>query len=202
STAGLGLPLAERMIDALAAGQAEGGDSRWGRKQSAAIRIADPNNPGRGGENLSLSIDVGEHETPVAEMKRVYLTTAERLGHRTFSEIAGRDVVELKEKLHDLGYWRPDGDGVPAAPAWDVDPDLRSSDPDAFEKAVADFRARQAAYSSEHATFNAEVRDAVDAFRKAEGLDYAGNPRGLVDGRFLERLTTLHREHLRSSKAP
>ncbi|MEO1369847.1 MAG: hypothetical protein AAFX50_21905, partial [Acidobacteriota bacterium] len=184
----------------LAAGQAEGGDSRWGRKQSAAIRIADPNNPGRGGDHISLSIDVGEHATPVAEMKRIYFTTAERLGHRTFSEIAGRDVVELKEKLHALGYWRPDGDGVPSPPAWDVAPDLRSSDPDAFEKAVADFRARQAAYRSEHATFDAEVRDAVDAFRTAEGLDYAGNPRGLVDRRFLERLAAVHLEHLRASK--
>ncbi|MEM1181258.1 MAG: DUF1028 domain-containing protein [Acidobacteriota bacterium] len=197
-TEGLGMPLAERMIAAMAAGQAKGGDSRWGRRQSAAIRIADPNNSGRGGDHISLAIDVGEHETPVAEMMRIYRTTAERLGYRSFSEIAGRDVVELKEKLHALGYWRPDGDGVPAPPAWDVDSNLRASDPDAFEKAVADFRARQAAYRAEHATFNPELRDAVDAFRAAQDLEYAGNPRGLVDARFVERLNGAYAEHLRS----
>jgi uncharacterized Ntn-hydrolase superfamily protein len=61
ATAGTGMPLAERLILALEAGQALGGDKRWGRLQSAAIRIADPNDPGRGGDHLSVSIDVGEH---------------------------------------------------------------------------------------------------------------------------------------------
>src|SRR5438034_6447369 len=43
STAGTGMPLAERMILAMEAGQAKGGDRRWGNLQSAAIKIADPN---------------------------------------------------------------------------------------------------------------------------------------------------------------
>ena len=42
ATEGSGMPLAERMILALEAGQAKGGDSRWGNLQSAAIRVADP----------------------------------------------------------------------------------------------------------------------------------------------------------------
>src|SRR5437899_6640810 len=46
STDGSGLPLAERMILALEAGQAKGGDRRWGNLQSAAIKVADPNDPG------------------------------------------------------------------------------------------------------------------------------------------------------------
>src|SRR5207244_1313454 len=50
STAGTGMPLAERMILAMEAGQAKGGDRRWGSLQSAAIKIADPNDPGRGGD--------------------------------------------------------------------------------------------------------------------------------------------------------
>ena len=198
STAGAGLPLAERMILALAAGQEKGGDSRWGRRQSAAIRIADPNNPGRGGDNISLAIDVGEHERPVEEMLRIYRVTGERLGYREFSEVAGRDIVELKTKLHDLGFWRPDGDGVPEAPAWDVDMSLRAADPEAFQAAVADFRARQAAYRDEHATYDAELRDAVDAFRKESGLDYPGNARGLVDKTFIDALHRAHLEHRRT----
>ena len=38
ATEGTGMPLAERMILALEAGQAKGGDSRWGNLQSAAIK--------------------------------------------------------------------------------------------------------------------------------------------------------------------
>lgn len=202
STAGAGMPLAERMLLALAAGQEKGGDSRWGRRQSAAIRIADPNNPGRGGDHISLAIDVGEHERPVEEMLRIYRVTAERLGYREFSEVAGRDVVELKSKLHDLGFWRPDAGGVPDPPAWDVDMSLRAADPEAFQAAVADFRARQAAYRDEHATYDAELRDAVDSFRVEQGLDYPGNARGLVDERFVEALNRAHALHRRTSPTP
>jgi uncharacterized Ntn-hydrolase superfamily protein len=53
STAGTTMPLAERLILALEAGQAKGGDKRWGYFQSAAIRVADPNDPGRGGDHIS-----------------------------------------------------------------------------------------------------------------------------------------------------
>src|SRR5690606_35239944 len=78
STEGIGMPLAERMILALEAGQAQGGDRRWGNLQSAAIRIADPDDPGRGGDHIALAIEVGEHAEPVGEMKRIYYTTARR----------------------------------------------------------------------------------------------------------------------------
>ena len=92
ATEGSGWPLAERMILALEAGQAKGGDRRWGSLQSAAIKIADPKNPGRGGDYIALAIEVGEHPEPVAEMKRIYYTTARRLGYRSFSRIEGPDV--------------------------------------------------------------------------------------------------------------
>ena len=95
------------MILALEAGYAKGGDKRWGNLQSAAIKIADPNNPGRGNDHIALAIEVGENPDPVAEMKRIYLTTGRRLGYRSFSRVEGPDVVELKRMLHTLGYWRP-----------------------------------------------------------------------------------------------
>ena len=107
ATDGVGMPLAERMILALEAGYAKGGDRRWGSLQSAAIKIADPNNPGRGGDHIALAIEVGEHPNPVGEMKRIYMTTARRLGYREFSRVEGADVIELKRMLHALGYWRP-----------------------------------------------------------------------------------------------
>src|SRR3984893_6372695 len=110
---GTGMPLAERMILALEAGYAKGGDKRWGNLQSAAIKIADPNDPGRGGDFITLAIEVGENPDPVAEMKRIYLTTGRRLGYRSFSRVDGPDVIELKRMLHAVGYWRPTLGGLP-----------------------------------------------------------------------------------------
>src|SRR3954470_7011479 len=50
-----GMPLAERMILAMEAGYAKGGDRRWGNLQSAAIKVADPNDPGRGNDHITLA---------------------------------------------------------------------------------------------------------------------------------------------------
>src|SRR4029079_17362778 len=112
---GTGMPLAERMILALEAGYAKGGDKRWGNLQSAAIKIADPNDPGRGGDFMALAIEVGENPEPVAEMKRIYYTTGRRLGYRSFSKVEGADVIELKRMLHAIGYWRASLAGIPHA---------------------------------------------------------------------------------------
>jgi uncharacterized Ntn-hydrolase superfamily protein len=116
ATEGTGMPLAERMILAIEAGHARGGDRRWGNLQSAAIKIADPNDPGRAGDYVSLAIEVGENPEPVAELKRIYYTTGRRLGYRSFSRIEGPDVVELKRMLHTVGYWRPELATFPEPP--------------------------------------------------------------------------------------
>ncbi len=159
STAGTGMPLAERMILAMAAGQAKGGDRRWGLLQSAAIKIADPNTPGRGGDNIALAIEVGEHAEPVGELKRIYYTTARRLGYRSFSRIDGADVVELKRMLHALGYWRPSLEAFPAN-----------------------------ASTREFGLYDDEAIAAVDKFRADNEMVYQGNPAGLVDERFINAL--------------
>ena len=188
STAASGMPLAERLILALEAGQAEGGDKRWGRLQSAAIRVADPNHPGRGGDHLAVSIDVGENPTPVAEMKRIYYLTAGRLGHRVFSAIRGSDVVELKRMLHALGYWREELEALPEPPEFDVDRNLGRTDPAAFQQAIDDYRELAREYDERWSVYDAETVAAVDAFRKDNGLDYAGNPPGLVDRALVDAL--------------
>ncbi len=201
ATEGSGLPLAERMILALEAGQAKGGDSRWGNLQSAAIRVADPNDPGRGNDFITLAIEVGEHAEPVGEMKRIYYTTQRRLGYRAFSQIEGPDVVELKRMLHALGFWRtslatfPDTPVVPNTRAMQ---ELRRSDPAKFDALQTDGRKAAADFARDYAQFDAETIAAVDAFRKQHKLSYAGNPAGLVDDRFVAALRAAYLEKKRA----
>jgi uncharacterized Ntn-hydrolase superfamily protein len=188
STEGTGMPLAERMILALEAGQKQGGDKRWGLFQSAAIKIADPRNPGRAGDFISLAIEVGEHPTPVAEMKRIYYTTANRLGYREFSEIRGRDVEELHRMLHALGYWRKDLEVFPERPVYNIDPGLREKNREEFIKLRLEYQKKRDAYDTEFCLFDAGTVAAVETFRKEQGMDYQGNPAGLVDQRFIAGL--------------
>jgi uncharacterized Ntn-hydrolase superfamily protein len=188
---GTGMPLGERMILALEAGQAKGGDRRWGSLQSAAIKVADPNTPGRGGDNIALAIEVGEHPEPVGEMKRIYYATSRTLGHRSFSRVEGADVVELKRMLHTLGYWRPSLAAFPAAPPAAGNQklaELRKSDPAAADKLQAEARRLQQEYTRDYATYDEEAMAAVDKFRADKGLNYQGNPVGLVDARFVDAL--------------
>src|SRR5687768_11567504 len=197
ATEGTGLALAERMILAMEAGQNKGGDRRFGNLQSAAIKIADPNNPGRGGDHIALAIEVGEHPEPVGEMKRIYNTTGRRLGYRTFSKIEGADVTELKRMLHALGYWRPSLTAFPDAPANANSPkmqELRKSSPARSEKAIAEAKQASAAYNRDYATFDDETIAAVDKFRADKSLNYQGNPPGLVDQRFVDALKAAYLE--------
>lgn len=180
ATAGTGMPIAERLILALEAGQEKGGDKRWGYLQSAAIRVADPRDPGRGGDHLSLSIDVGEHADPIAEMKRIYYLTSRRLGHRSFSEIRGSDVVELKRMLHTLGYWRKDLAEFPEPPKFEGDRNLMRTDPKKFQEQIADYSKKARAYEEQFAVYDAEAMDAVDGRcgdRKGDQRRDRGAPR-------------------------
>ena len=197
STDGSGWPLAERMILALEAGQAKGGDRRWGSLQSAAIKVADPNNPGRGGDNIALAIEVGEHPEPVAEMKRIYYTTARRLGYRDFSRIDGADVVELKRMLHALGYWRPTLATFPEPVATNTDKmrELQKTDRAQYDKIVSD--SQQA--GRELQRYDDETIAAVDKFRADRSLNYQGNPAGLVDDRLVEALRAAYLQRKKAS---
>src|SRR6476469_8432482 len=185
---GTGMPLAERMILAMEAGYAKGGDRRWGNLQSAAIKVADPNDPGRGNDHIALAIEVGEHPEPVAEMKRIYYTTGRRLGYRSFSKIEGPDVIELKRMLHAVGYWRPALPAFPDAPASTNTPKMRElqrTDRAQYDRLVADARAQQTGYNRDFATYDDEAIAAVDKFRKDRQMDYQGDPPGLVDARLV-----------------
>lgn len=108
ATAGSGRHLADRLIEALAAGQAVGGDARKGRMQSAAVIVADPR-PGRSrrADGVTANINVCEHASPIAELRRIYDTISQTLGYRELQQFQGRDVWQLKVMLHALGYFRP-----------------------------------------------------------------------------------------------
>src|SRR6266852_5820363 len=197
STEGTGMPLAERMILAMEAGHAKGGDRRWGNLQSAAIKIADPNDPGRGGDYIALAIEVGEHPEPLAELKRIYYTTGRRLGYRTFSKIDGPDVIELKRMLHTVGSWRPALAAFPDAPAPTNTPtmqELRKTEPAQYDKAIAESRRASADYTRDYVQYDEETIAAVDKFRADRSLNYQGNPAGLVDARMIESLRAAYVE--------
>ena len=85
-----GLPLAERLLAALAAGDAAGGDKRG--KQAAALRIhADEDQP-------QLDLRVDDHAEPIIELARLYRVSLQR--YQPFTAcLAGRhDPVGLIDR--------------------------------------------------------------------------------------------------------
>lgn len=99
--------LADRLIEALAAGQVVGGDRRKGRLQSAAVIVVDPREGmARRADGQTVHINVCEHATPVAELRRVYSTVSGTLGYRELSQPSGNDVWQVKLIMHALGHYR------------------------------------------------------------------------------------------------
>jgi uncharacterized Ntn-hydrolase superfamily protein len=152
--------LADRLIEAIAAGHALGGDQRHGLRQSAAVIVAD-SRPGRSRrpDGVTANISVCENAEPVAEMRRIYDAVSQTLGYRTLQQFSGGDVWQLKVMLHALGIFRA-GD------------------------ATVDARAAGAN------DFTPEIVAAVDAFRASDKLSgpSVGSPSGLVDPEMVAHL--------------
>jgi predicted DsbA family dithiol-disulfide isomerase len=132
-------------------------------------------------------------------MKRIYYTTGRRLGYRSFSRVEGADVIELKRLLHALGYWRPSLQAFPDAPPSTNTAkmqELRKS----YEQAMAAARQASAAYNKEYALYDDEAIAAVDRFRADRKLNYASNPPGLVDQRFVDALKAAYLEKRKSGR--
>ena len=99
--------LADRLIEALSAGQAIGGDRRVGRLQSAAVIVVDPREGmARRADGQTVHINVCENPTPVEELRRIYDTVSGTLGYRELSQPVGNDVFQVKLIMHALGYYR------------------------------------------------------------------------------------------------
>ena len=152
--------LADRLIDAIAAGYGKGGDARKGRTQSAAVIVAD-SRPGRSrrADGVTVNINVCEHAEPVAELRRIYNTISQTLGYRQLEQFSGNDIWQLKVMLNALGLFRPN------------EKELRRDVADAL-------------------VYTPEAVAAVDAFRAGEHLSVPalGSPPGLVDEDTVARL--------------
>ncbi len=104
---GSGRHLADRLVAALEAGQAMGGDRRVGRMQSASVVVVDPREGmARRDDGQTVHINVCEHLTPVAEVRRIYDTVSGTLGFRELSLPTGNDVWQVRVLMHALGYYR------------------------------------------------------------------------------------------------
>lgn len=161
---GSGLALADRLVSALEAGQAAGGDARRGRRQSAAVLVADPRPEGsRRQDGLSTHLNVCEHPTPVAELRRVHDAVSQKLGYRTLSLFAGADVLQLRILIEEAGC-APGSTRGSEVGAEEGDPALR--------------------------VFDAGLAAAVDACRESVGLSTPaqGSPPGLADAEFVTRM--------------
>ena len=106
--------LAERMLAALEAGQAAGGDVRG--KQSAAILIVKPASTGRPWADTAMELRVEDHPEPIRELRRVVgLHRAYRhmnrgdelLGAEEVEKALGeyRTAAEIAPQIEELPFW-------------------------------------------------------------------------------------------------
>jgi uncharacterized Ntn-hydrolase superfamily protein len=111
-----GRPLAERLLDALAAAQAAGGDRRG--QQSAALLVVRKDGGYMGTSDALADLRVDDHPTPIDELKRIYVMHDLLFGSTPKEEWLDVDeqlAAELAERLEALGY---DGPLADAFAAW------------------------------------------------------------------------------------
>src|SRR2546423_3259956 len=108
-----GAPLAERLIECLAAAQAAGGDSR-GQQASALLVVERDGGYGKLSDVL-VDLRVDDHERPVEELSRLYRLHDAIFGKTPRSEWVEVDeelAGELHERLARLGYEGELGDAL------------------------------------------------------------------------------------------
>ena len=114
--ANAGTPLAERLIECLAAAQAAGGDSR-GQQASALLVVERDGGYGKLSDVL-VDLRVDDHERPVDELARLYRLHGAIFGKTPRSQWVEVDeelAGELRERLARLGY---DGELAEAFARW------------------------------------------------------------------------------------
>src|SRR6476661_3950224 len=100
-----GRPLAERLLECLAAAQAAGGDRRG--QQSAALLVVEQDGGYAGLSDSLVDLRTDDHERPVEELRRLY-----RLHHALFGKTPRADWLpvddalraEIEERLARGGY--------------------------------------------------------------------------------------------------
>jgi uncharacterized Ntn-hydrolase superfamily protein len=100
-----GRPLAERLLEALAAAQTAGGDSRG--QQSAALLVVKRNGGYAALSDVLVDLRVDDHEHPIDELARVYDLHQQLFGRtpqRYWLPVEGDLRAEIDERLGKLGY--------------------------------------------------------------------------------------------------
>lgn len=106
--AGAGRPLAERVVDALAAAQLAGGDRRG--QQAAGLLVVQKDGGYGGMDDVLVDLRVDDHPEPVAELKRLYGMHQLLFGKTPTDEWLAVDEAlaeELRARLTALGYTDP-----------------------------------------------------------------------------------------------
>ena len=103
--AGAGRPLAERLLDCLAAAQSAGGDRRG--QQSASLLVVERDGGYARMSDVLVDLRVDDHERPIDELRRIY-ALHNRLFGRTPREqwlpLEGMLADEVRDRLARLGY--------------------------------------------------------------------------------------------------
>ena len=98
-------PLAERLLECLAAAQTAGGDRRG--QQSAALLVVEREGGYGGLSDVLVDLRVDDHADPIAELHRLYELHEALFGKTDRSEWIDVDdelAAELRERLARLGY--------------------------------------------------------------------------------------------------
>jgi uncharacterized Ntn-hydrolase superfamily protein len=100
-----GRPLAERLLDCLAAAQAAGGDRRG--QQSAALLVVERDGGYAGLTDILVDLRVDDHEAPVVELARLHNLHDLLFGktsHEDWLPVDDDLHTELQQRLAALGY--------------------------------------------------------------------------------------------------
>jgi uncharacterized Ntn-hydrolase superfamily protein len=106
-------PLAERLLEALAAAQLAGGDRRG--LQSASLLVVQKKGGYGGTSDVSVDLRVDDHERPIEELERIYAMHDLLFGQtprEEWLEVDEQLAAELRERLDRLGY---EGKALPEA---------------------------------------------------------------------------------------
>ena len=98
-------PLAERLIDCLAAAQEAGGDSRG--QQSSALLVVQRDGGYANMSDVVVELRVEDHERPIDELHRIYTLHDEIFGktpRRLWLDVDETLATELRERLAKLGF--------------------------------------------------------------------------------------------------
>jgi len=99
------LPLAERLLDCLAAAQAAGGDRRG--QQAASLLVVERNGGYAGLSDVVVDLRVDDHERPIEELRRLFAIHQRLFGvtpRESWVEVDAALAAELSERLGRLGY--------------------------------------------------------------------------------------------------